>query len=140
MKFMAFDGKVFDTMAECEQYERKMSLDVDVKDVAVFLKLKEDNELKKVNDPVKADYVVITKDIDSNLIEEYFDNFECYYDGLFEGKGIYVWDEEEDRWVKLSYKITNLEDEREIIQKQIDTYKSVEDKICELILEKVLTN
>lgn len=133
MKFMAFDGKIFDTMAECEQYERKVSLETDVKDVVIFLKLTENNELKKVKDPVKADYVVITKSINSNLIADYFDDYECYSDGLYEGKGIYVWDEEEDSWVKLFHKITDLENEIEIIQKQIDTYESVKNDIINFV-------
>lgn len=133
MKFMAFDGKVFDTMKECEQYEREVSLDIDIKDVVVFLSLKDNNELRKVKDPIKADYVVITKNIDSNLIAEYFDNYECYYDGLYEGKGIYVWDEEEDKWIKLYHKIRELEDEIEIIQKQIDTYESIQDDIADFV-------
>jgi hypothetical protein len=120
-------------MAECEAYESRISLDTDIKDIVIFLGLKDNNEIKKVIDPIKADYVVITKNIDSKLVAEYFDNYECYFDGLEEGKGIYVWDDEEEKWIKISRKITNLEDEIGIMQKQIDDYNKIVDKIYDKI-------
>lgn len=125
MKFMAFDGKVFDTAAECEKYEKGYeAVDKDI----FFLKITE-NGITKTIDPLHADYVVIKGEFDSDSIEALFDNFNCYCDGLDKGSGTYYWDNDGEKWEKVCYKIRELEREMNEIKDTIDRYTNLEKQI-----------
>ncbi len=140
MKFMSDDGKVFDTMAECEKYEKGCKA---VEESVYFLKVV-GTDFIKVPDPLHADYVVIKGKFDSKAIEELFDSFDCYWDGLDDGVGAYYWDDDKEKWVKIYHKICELEEEMNVIENTIKHYTNLNDKITnkisELILEKPLTN
>lgn len=126
MKFMAFDGKVFDTAAECEKYEKRCeAVDKDI----FFLKITESGIAKTI-DPCHADYVVIKGEFDSKAIEALFDSFDCYCDGLDKGSGTYYWDEDGEKWEKVYYKIRELEEQIDEIKDTIDRYKKLERKIA----------
>lgn len=136
MKFMAFDGKIFDTMAECEQYEKRCEV-VELNAENIFFLKEAENGLTKTVDPLHADYVVIKGKFDSKAIEELFDSFDCYCDGLDEGVGAYYWDNDEEKWIKIYHKKCELEEEMNVISNTIDYYTNLEDKIEDKIFELI---
>lgn len=132
MNFLAFDGTIFDKMAECEAYENRCKISIDVKNKIFCFEATETN-ITRIEDPMYADFVVIEGKVDSELIEQFFDSFDCYSTGLNEGTGTYYWDDDEEKWVKICHKKYDLEKETISIRRKIDSYEQIEDEIMNFI-------
>lgn len=124
MKFMSDDGKVFDTMEECEKYEKECKA---VGENVYFLKTV-GTDFIEIPNPLHADYVVIKGKFDSKATEELFDSFDVYCDGL-DGVGAYYWDDDKEKWIKISHRICELEEEMDEIKDTIELYENLVLKI-----------
>lgn len=135
MKFLADDGTIFYTLSQCEDYENSMKMkDANIENSIFFFKETDTSDgIERIDDPCMADYVSIENEIDYKVIEQLFDTFNCYSDGLECGKGVYSWNNEEEKWEKLSQVIENLESEISSLILKSDKYNEIADRIFDKI-------
>lgn len=123
MKFVADDGKVFETHNECEQYEKaqknsnivenwhnyvlmfdyegtRISINIDVNEITAYL----DEIERHINSDVF--YLIINEKCNWEAISEYF--YEEYGLILPENTGTYHWDGYYEEWISFEEEIKRL--------------------------------
>lgn len=135
MRFLADDGKIFYTLAQCEDYENGLMMkNANVENSIFFFKETDTSDgIERIDNPCKADYISIENEIDFKAIDQLFDTFNCYSDGLDCGRGVYSWNNEEEKWEKLTQVIENLESEISSLILKIDKYNEIADRIFDKI-------
>lgn len=135
MKYVAEDGKIFDSELECKIYEKKLSLkEIEVRN-CIFLFTTELGFLERTANLESADFVLINADIEESLIDDYFDEYDCISDGLNGGKGVYKWYGDVGMWTKIQSIIEDYQVGINALNEKINEMKKIEEQIMNMVKE-----
>lgn len=135
MKYVAEDGRIFDSELECKIYEKKLNLkEIEARN-CIFLFTTELGFLERTANFETANFVLINEDIEYDLIDNYFGIYDCISDGLNQGKGVYKWSGDAEMWIKTQFIIEDYQDEINELNKKINEMTKIEEQIMNIVKE-----